>query len=94
MYTLLYLQRITSEGLPHSTGSSAQCHVAAGWEGSLGENQSQSVSRSVMSDSLDRMDCSLPGFSVHGISPSGGERIQAYVCLRPFAVRLKLSQHR
>ena len=90
MYTLLYLQWITSKGLPHSTGSSAQCHVAAGWEGSLGENQSQSVSRSVMSDSLER----LPGFSVHGISPTGGEWIQAYVYLRPFAVRLKLSQHR
>ena len=37
MYTLLYLQRMTSEGLLHSTGSSAQCHVAAGWEGSLGK---------------------------------------------------------
>ena len=94
MYTLLYLQRMTSEGLLHSTGSSAQCHVAAGWEGSLGESQNQSVSRSVRSDSLDPMDCSLPGSSVHGISPTGGEWIQAYVCLSPFAVHLKLSQHR
>ena len=91
--TLLYLRRMAGEDLLSSTGRSAQCHRAAGWERSLGEKQSQSVSRSVISDSLDPMDCSLPGSSVHGISPTGGEWIHVYVCLSPFPVHWKLSQH-
>ena len=31
------------------------------------ESESESVSRSVVPDSCDPMDCSLPGYSVHGI---------------------------
>ena len=38
MYTLLYLTWITNEDLLYSTWDSAQCYVAAGWEGGLGEN--------------------------------------------------------
>ena len=37
MYTLLYLKWITNKDLLYSTGDSAQCYVAAGGEGSLGE---------------------------------------------------------
>ena len=58
MYTLLYLKWITNKDLLCSTGTSAQCYVAA-WMG----------------------------------VEFGGEWIHAYVCLSPFAVRLKLSQH-
>ena len=32
--------------------------------------RTQALSHSVMSDSCDPMDCSLPGFSVHGILPA------------------------
>ena len=71
---------------------SASCGSLDG-KGSLGENQGQSVSHSVMSASLDPLDYNLPGSSVHGISPTGGEWIHVYVCLSPFAVHLKLSQH-
>ena len=35
MYTLLYLKWTTNRDLPHSTGNSAQCFVAA-WMGELG----------------------------------------------------------
>ena len=38
MDTLLYLTWRTSKDLLSSTGNSAQCHVAAWMEGSLGEN--------------------------------------------------------
>ena len=38
MYTLLYSKWITSEGLLYSPWNSPECYVAAGWEGSLGEN--------------------------------------------------------
>ena len=38
MDTLLYLTRRTSNDLLDSTGNSAQCHVAAWVEGSLGED--------------------------------------------------------
>ena len=37
MYTLLSLKWITSKDLLYSMGNSAQCYVAAGWEGNLGE---------------------------------------------------------
>ena len=37
MYTLLYLKWITSKVLLYSTGSSAQCHVAAWMRGKFGE---------------------------------------------------------
>ena len=37
-YWLLYLKWITNRVLLYSTEDSAQCYVAAGWEGSLGEN--------------------------------------------------------
>ena len=33
-------------------------------------NNSLGLSHSVVSDSLQPMDCSPPGFSVHGVSPS------------------------
>ena len=36
IYTLLYLKWIIN--LPYSTGNSAQCYLAAGMGGSLGEN--------------------------------------------------------
>ena len=36
-YTLLYLKWITNKDLLYSTGNSAQCYVAAWWEGSLCE---------------------------------------------------------
>ena len=35
---LLYLKWIASKVPPYSTGNSAQCYVAAGWEQSLEEN--------------------------------------------------------
>ena len=38
MYTLLYFKWMTNKDLLYSTGSSAQCYVQPGWEGSLGEN--------------------------------------------------------
>ena len=38
MYTLLYSKWITNKDLLYSTWDSAQCYVAAGWEGGLGEN--------------------------------------------------------
>ena len=38
MYTLIYLTWITNQNLLYSTWDSAQCYVAAGWEGGLGEN--------------------------------------------------------
>ena len=38
MCTLQYLKWIATKDLPCSTGDAAQCHVAPGWEGSLGEN--------------------------------------------------------
>ena len=38
MYTLLFLKWITNKDLLYSTGNSARCCVAAGWEGSLAEN--------------------------------------------------------
>ena len=41
MYVLLYLKWITNRDLLYSTWNSAQCCVAAGWEGSLGENGSK-----------------------------------------------------
>ena len=36
MYTLLYLKWVTNKDLLYSMGNSAQCYVAAGWEGNLG----------------------------------------------------------
>ena len=36
MYTLLYLKWITNKDLLHSTGKSAQCHVAAWMGGAFG----------------------------------------------------------
>ena len=45
------------------------------------KNESESVSRSVISDSCDPVDCSLPGSSVHGIPP---ERILEWVAI-PFS---------
>ena len=38
MYTLVHFKRINNKSLLYSTGISAQCYVAAGWERSLGEN--------------------------------------------------------
>ena len=38
MYAQLYLKWITNKDLLYSTWDSAQCYVAAGWEGGLGEN--------------------------------------------------------
>ena len=38
LYILLYLKSITNKDLQCSTGDSAQCYVAAGWEGTLGES--------------------------------------------------------
>ena len=38
MYTRLYLKWITNKDLLYSTWNSAQCYVAAGWEGGLGKN--------------------------------------------------------
>ena len=44
--------------------------------------ESESVSRSVVSDSFDSMDCSPPGVSVHGIFQ---ERILEWVAI-PFSM--------
>ena len=38
MYTLLYLKQITHKDLLYGTWNSAQCYVAAGMGGELGEN--------------------------------------------------------
>ena len=38
VYTLLYLKWIANKDLLYSTWNSAQCYVAAGWEGGLGKN--------------------------------------------------------
>lgn len=38
IYTLLHFRWITTKDLLYSTRNSAQCSVAAGWEGSLGES--------------------------------------------------------
>ena len=35
---LPYIRWVTDKDLVYSTGHSAQCHVASGWEGSMGEN--------------------------------------------------------
>ena len=37
-HMLLYLKWITNKDLLYSTWNSAQCYVAAGWEGGLGKN--------------------------------------------------------
>ena len=39
-------------------------------------------SRSVMSDPFDPMDCSLPGFSVHGIFQSGNTGVGCHFLLQ------------
>ena len=39
MYTLLYLKWTTNNDLLYSTWNSAQCYVAPGCEGTLGENE-------------------------------------------------------
>ena len=39
MYTLLYLKWTTNNDLLYSTWNSAQCYVASGCEGTLGENE-------------------------------------------------------
>ena len=49
MYTLLYLKWITNKDLLYSTGSSAQCYVAAWMEGEFG---GECESHSVLSDFL------------------------------------------
>ena len=51
MYALLYLKWMTNRDLPHITGNSAQCYVAA-WMG--GEFRGEWIHVYVMAESLDR----------------------------------------
>ena len=77
MYTLLYLKWITNKDLLYSTWNSAQGYVAAWMGGEFGREcmcVCVCVCVCVHAQSLqlcptlcDPMDCSLPGFSVHGI---------------------------
>ena len=54
--------------LLYSVWKSAQCYVAARMWGSLGENAAAAAKSLQLYPTLcDPMDCSLPGFSVHGI---------------------------
>ena len=72
--TLTPPSRVAMHAMAHSfieLCKSPPCDKTVIHEGNVDTERSESVSRSVMSNSLPPMDCSLPGSSVHGVPQVG-----------------------
>ena len=106
MNTLLYLTWRTSKDLPDSTGNSAQCSVITLW--SPGGRIEEGIVREFGMDrdtslyltwrtSKDQLPSTGNSASCRAAAWLGGEFggawVHVYVCLSPFAVHLKVSQH-